>query len=650
MRNKGVDGRYYFESFRFDAGSGELSNSGRSLKLRPQVSLALELLVSRRGELVTREEFRDALWPDERIVMFESSIAAVMRELRRALGDNPKSPRFIETIPKRGYRFVPAAANAPAKAASPAQPARIAGSRQGRFRGTAGGFLNLSQGLAIAMIVLLPGAVERMPPLAQGPRAEPVSVAVLPFENLSALSPQSALAEALPRDIVGRLGPVAPEGLRVIDRTGTSESGGTSADFVLRGSVRAAGEGSAEAVVSARLLAGANGAFVWGEDFRRLPQEVNLTAGELSARVAGSVLSSTLPGWSNGYEPSLTTSEAAEHYRRGLAAVDRFEPQANAEAIDAFEQALRLDPAFDAAHARLAETLTHWVGPVVTADRLERARQAALRAIELEPRNAIAHRVLGEIGLFFDRDWQLAGRRLERSVELAPAAAPGHHSYAAWLSSRGRHDEALREIDLAEALDPASVAVSIDVMLLHYYARDFEGTIAAARRLRQLWPESHSSYRFTVLSQLAMGDTAAAASEARAALAGRKPTPAESRSAVALTDSEALEAYWKASLEAVKRYVEENDGDPTFLSLLYVQLGQQDAAVDALEEALAKQRFSYFLPFLGVSPAYDSLCGHRRFERILRDLHQSALNSESVDSRCAGAMQAAARHPARTRR
>ena len=635
MENPGVGSRYAFESFRFDAATGELAGPERTLKLRPQASQALEVLISRQGGLVTREELRDALWPDERIVMFESSIAAVIRELRRALGDDPKAPRFIETIPKRGYRFVAAPAPLPSQAHAPPDERRTPEARRQSFRATAGGFLTLSQGLAIALIVLLPGAVERMPPLAGSP-AEPVYVSVVPFET-SEGAPLAGLAEALPRYVVGRLGPVAPERLRIIDDTGPRETGGPAPDFVLRGGIRGAGGG--EAVVSVRLLTGSGGAWVWGDDYRRLPADPDLTARELSARIAGDVLSSALPLWADGYSlPAAVAPDAAQDYRRGVEALARFDENANAEAVEAFEAAIRSAPAFDAAHGRLAEALTHWIGPVVTADRIERARRSALHAVELDPRNALAHRVLGEIALFFDRDWELAGERLSRSVTLAPAAAPGHHSYAAWLSSRGRHDEALREIGLAGALDPASVAISIDVMLLHYYARDYEGTIAAADRLRQLWPESHAAYRFAVLSNLALGNEAEAADGARAALADRMPASETPRS---LDDTETLQAYWQASLEAVRRFVRERNGDPTFLSLLYLQVGQREAAIGVLEEALAQGRFSYFLPYLGVSPAYDTLCGHPRFERILRDLQQGALSSESVDSRCAGAMQAA---------
>ncbi|HEX2138700.1 MAG TPA: winged helix-turn-helix domain-containing protein [Woeseiaceae bacterium] len=639
MKNAGVGRRYRFEAFRFDAGTGELCNPAESIKLRPQASRALELLLSRRGELLTKDELRQALWPDERIVMFESSIAAVMRELRRALGDDPKSPRFIETIPKRGYRFLP----------PPGVPeARDARRRHGA-RGTAGGFLNLSQGLAVALVVLLPNAIEKIPALASARTAEPVTVTVLPFESLA--PPLASLSGDLSRELVGWLGHAAPETLRVIDATGRRTGDAAPSDLVLQGSVRAVEDGPGEAVVvSVRLLSGADGAFVWGEDYPRRPGEPAVVAREVSARIADRVLSSALPGWSTGYGEPAGNQDAAEHYRRGLDSLEQFSPQAVAGAVEDFAEAIRLDPGFDAAHARFAEALIHWMGPARTAERVEQARQAASRAIQLEPRNAVAYRVLGEIGLFVDRDWQLAGRHLEQSVRLSPSAAPGHHSYALWLSSRGRQEEALREIRLAEALDSGSIAISIDAMLLHFYARDFEGTVTAARRLQQLWPGSQSAHRYVVLSRLATGDAAGAADEARAVLGDLNATLADSRLITAMPDGDVLEAYWTASLGAVQRWVQEDGGDPSFLSFHYLQLGQQDAALHSLETAIADARFSYLLPFLGVSPAYDSLCGNQRFERILRDLRQSALTVESVDSRCDAAMQAAAPRAARAAR
>jgi DNA-binding winged helix-turn-helix (wHTH) protein/TolB-like protein len=635
MNKAEITHRFAFESFRFDPASGELRGPDRSIKLRPQASLALELLLVRQGEVVSRRELREALWPDERVVLFEASIAAVIRELRRALGDDSKAPRFIETVPKRGFRFV--------MQSTESEPDNVAASdsslRENRRRG---GFLRVPEVMVLALMVLPTGDTGQFRLHLQ--ESPPVTVAVLAFEELSGRPAHGVLADSLPRELVGWLGAVAPERLRVVDRIGAEKAGvglhdEKPADFVVLGSVR---DDRGAAVISAEMLFGADGRFAWGEHYRRKAEDTGLTAREVAARIADRVVSKSLPQWSSGSGVASSNLAAADAFRRGTEALAQLSDEKTLEAVEAFREATELDPAFSAAHARLAEALISWTGPAVTQDRVERARQAARTSIELVPTNAAGHRVLGEIELYYDRDWQAAGIRLERSVARAPSDASGHHSYAAWLSARGRHGDALREIDLATALDPASVAISIDVMLLRYYARDFEGTVSAARRLKQLWPAGQGSHRFIVLSRLATGDTTVAAAEARTVLAGTDSTPAAAHSVSALSDSEALEAYWTASLRAISRHVRKNSGDPAVLALPYVQLGRFDAANSALESALTSGHFSYFLPYLGVSPAFDRMCGHYRFERILRRLRQSALTDERDLPRCAAATANAA--------
>lgn len=632
MNSAGLTQRYGFEPFRFDAATGELRGPDGSVKLRLQASMALELLLSRKGEIVSRRELREVLWPDERVVLFEASITAVIRELRRALGDDSKAPRFIETVTKRGYRFL-----TPSTEAAPASAGTVAPEPGLRKIHRRVGFLRIPTVLAL-MVLAASDSAHFQFPSHEGLQSPPVTVSVLAFEELSGVSALEVLTAALPRELIGWLGAVAPERLRVVDGTGMQGAGGMQddpPDFTILGNVR---RDHGAAVISATMLSGGVGRFAWGEDYRRSTDDPGLTAREVAARIAESVLAKSLPRWSNGSATATANVEAAGAFRRGTKALAELSLERTVEAVEAFREATELDPAFSAAYAHLAEALVSWTGPAVTRDRVEQARQAALVSVALAPTNAVGHRVLGEIGLYYDRNWQAAGDYLERSVALSPSDASGHHSYAAWLSARGRHDEALREIDLAAALEPASVAISIDVMFLRYYARDFEGTVSAGRRLEKLWPESQAPRRYILLSKLATGDVVAAAAEARARLAGPEPTPASKRSASALSDSDALEAYWTTFLDAATRYIGENSGDPTVLAMPNVQLGRFDAATSALEAALTERHFSYFLPYLGVSPEFDLLCGHPEFEAMLRRLRQSALGAEPNIPRCAAAI------------
>jgi DNA-binding winged helix-turn-helix (wHTH) protein/tetratricopeptide (TPR) repeat protein len=619
----GAGTEYVFGPFRFDAAACELSGPDGTVRLRPQAAAALQLLLANRGRVVSRTELRRALWPDSRVVLFEASIAAVIRELRRALGDHPRSPRYIETVPKRGYRFVAPAAAGTAARGSAFPP------------GKRGGFLRISAALFLAFL----GALASDRGTDEKTRAAAVTVAVLPFE---AREPgHRELADGLRRELVGLLGAMAPGSLRIVDGalTDPENGGGRPVDFTLSGSVA---DDAGAALATATLLGAPDGRFAWGERYRREVTDTSLEARALAAVIAESVAASALPQWSDGTDATTADTAAAAAFRRGSEALARLSPEAADEAVTAFRAAIARDPEFSAAHAHLAVALTSWQGPDATAERIEEARQAAERAIELLPTNAVAHRVLGELALWYDRDWGEAGALLERSLALAPANASGHHSYANWLSARGRHDDARREIDLAAALDPESVAISVDVMFLHYYARDFRGTLDAARRLARLWPGNEASPRYAILAWLGLGDRAAAAAEARTRLARHRTLPEDD--AVLLSDDEVLEAYWQESLRVLERYVDEEEGDPAVLAVANVQLGRLDAAVEALRAAHAERRFSYYLPYLGVSPALDPLCGHPGFEELLRDLKQVALGG--VDPpRCAGALadRAAAR-------
>lgn len=620
--NGAGSGQYVFGPFRFDPAACELSRPGGAVRLRPQVAAALDLLLANRGRVVSRAELRRALWPDSRVVMFEASIAAVLRELRRALDDDPRAPRCIETVPKRGYRFLaPAAAGDGARAEAP----------QGAFRhGKRGGFLRISAAVSLAFVAALAGDTR----IDDATRAAAITVAVLPFEAPTPLPGHRRLADSLRRELVGWLGAIAPGRLGVVDGAGTDrEGGGRRVDFTLSGSVV---DDAGTALVTAALLGAPDGRFAWGDRYRREAKDTSLEARAMAAIIAESVAANALPQWTNGTDAATADAAAAEAFRRGSEALAQASPQGTAEAVAAFRTATARDPDFSAAHAQLATALTSWLGPELTAERVEESRRAAQTALELLPSNAVAHRVLGELALWYDRDWEDAGNQLERAIELAPADAPGHHSYANWLSARGRHADALREIDLAAALDPESVAISIDVMFLHYYARDFRGTIGAAERLARLWPGNEASPRYAILAWLALGNRAAAADLARTRLARHRTLPADA--AALLSDTAILEAYWKATLRRQQRYVDEESGDPAVLAAANVQLGRLDTAFAALRRAHASRHFSYYLPYLGVSPALDPLCGHPGFERLLRDLRQAALGGQVTPPRCAAAI------------
>lgn len=614
---------YRFDAFEFDGATGELVHDGERVTLRPQVAAVLALLLERAGSLVTRQELRDELWHDGRIVSFDMAISTVVRQLRRALADDPKDPRYVETIPKRGYRFL-----APVERFHVPRRAIPAARQRPPVLGRVAGLVFLT----LASLFL--GGTASPPPTRSSNTHDAQLVAVLPFANLTGEAAQDVMAHAVSDSLIDTLSRLAPSRLRVAGRTSVQPFAGVTgaapraaaelgADYVLEGSLTREDEAT---VVRARLVSGTDGSVTWSEAFRQAGDPPELTARAIAARaVQGAVGAGLVPEF-GGTQPASSDPAAMAAYREGCLIRDYRGPEDMTAALDRFREAVRLDPGFAAAHAALAAALVDWRGPRKTPERVAEARGAAQRALALDPDLAEAHRALGEIHLFHDGDWDAAGRRLARAVDLAPGNADTHHSLALWLSARGRHGEALSEIGLARELDPRSLAVSLDVMFIHFYARDYAGTIEAARRLHRNWPENPGAPRFIVLAEIGRGNLAAAAGKARDQMSGWAASRGQELPATLDDDAAAVRAYCGATANALTRARESQPVDPAAIAMYEVCAGHPDRAMAQLDQALAQPAFSYFVPYLGVAPALDPLRGSLAFERALRRLGQAGLS------------------------
>ncbi|HUG99094.1 MAG TPA: winged helix-turn-helix domain-containing protein [Gammaproteobacteria bacterium] len=611
--------QFEFSDFRFDPASGELHGRGTVQKLRAQVARVLSLLLERPGIVVDREMLRRTLWPDKRVVLFEVSIAATIRELRRALGDNAKSPRYIETLPRRGYRFIApvtqvswplgATTNGPVAPAGRRPPA--AWLRSGRLL------------LILSLWLVFEGSVS----IESTPSMQAAADATLTFhieafaaDNQAALLLRRVVRDELPAYLAAAL----PSDVRIL-----AGDGGPVADakrpaamghqaVLLKGGIRIDGDAL---VISARGLAAGDGRRLWSGQYRMPAEDPALAGREAAARIAGAILDDLAPALLDTMS-APPPEPALEPYRQAMAQMQRPSVESADAAARLFQDAIDAAPEFAAAHAGLADALITWPGPPKTPERVRRARAAATRALELAPDHPVAHRVLGDIHLFQDRAWTSAAERLTRAAQLAPADARIRHSLASWLSARGRHRDALMEIELARALDPASIAISFDVMAFHFHARDFAGTLEAARRLALLWPGNRASDRFSVLSYQAMGDLAAAQRIAWRDLAQRGVV-ADGPRPKAADAAHGLEAYWAGTAQALEQAATVTWIDPAQLAVTFAHAGRTREALQTIETATGEQYFSYLVPYLGVTPALDPLRGHLQFEQVLRSLGQA---------------------------
>lgn len=613
---------YRFGKFTFDAHTGELERGGSIKSLRPQVAATLTMLLDRPGELVAREDLRDELWRDGRIVSFDMAISTVMRQLRRALGDDPREPSFIETIPKRGYRFRCRVESVPRSA--PASSGRGATPLRRRVSHAAGLVL-------IAFATLLLGGTAS-PPVSRSSSTDAPLVAVLPFSNLTGEASQDVHAHAVTDAVIGYLSRVAPSRLRVAGLASVLPYAGSAvdparvgtelgADFLLEGSFARQGDA---AVASVRLLSPGDATVIWSREYRRVAESPELAARSIAALTAEELAGTTLA--LEGSAAAENAPEAVARVRRAVYLRDRFGRTRGIEALEELREAVAIDPDYAAAHAALAETLIGPLAPHPTPERVKEALAAATRALELDPLSAAAHRVLGDIRLYYDRDWDGAGDHLARAAELAPGSAPMHHALALWLSARGRHAEAVAEIELARVLDPRSIAVSTDVLFIRLYARDYAGTIEAAQRRAQLQPESTWHRRWHIVARLGLGDLAGAAHEARAGLVEELVQFGAAEAGPPAGDEQAVRAYFDRLAGSIEAYARERPFDPVALAQWFAQAGETGRAADLVRQGLNHEYFSYYVPFLGVSPLFDPLRGSVAFETQLRGLAQSGLS------------------------
>lgn len=622
---------YRFGGWEFDPATGELFGDGRRTVLRPQVAAALALLLARAGTLVTRDDLREELWSDDQVVSFDMAISTVMRQLRKALGDSPGEPRFVETIPRRGYRFLGTVDPVADRAAT--DPVDFPNSYV---------FPRIAVGICLFVlsVALLSLAGRSLGPNTDSSEPPAPMLAVLPFTNLTGDERFGVSAHFLTDSIIGYLSRIAPGRLRVAGMSSVLSHPGNDvgapaigealgATFVLEGSLIRSEED--EVVASARLLDIRDGTVIWSRDYRRAAPDPAIAARSIAA-LAADGLAGAAPWEHDRKVRAKPLGAASEHYRAGLYIRDRTERARVNDALDRFRRAAELDPSFVAAHEALAETLVGSSAPFRDSNRVEEARSAARRALALDPLSATAYRVLGDIALYYDRDWDAAGERLHRAVDLAPGDASNHHALALWYSARGRHADAITAIEMARVLDPRSIAVSTDVMFVNLYARDWDGVIAAAERTARLGPENDWHRRFVMVAELARGNAAVVADEARASrhalleLTGRKPAPVDVGA-----DGE-VRAYFETLGEMLYRASQERRLDPIAVAQWYALAGDLERAAELVAGGVAGRYFSYYAPFLGVSPLFDPLRDSPSFQLSLRRLAQNGLGPANPDA------------------
>jgi len=451
-----------FGVFQVDLRAGELFKQGIKIALQQQPFRVLALLLERPGEVVTREDLRQAIWPAGTFVEFDVGVDAAIHKLRTALGDSAENPRLVETLPRRGYRFIAAVDGAVAEEASPAADAVPTSKRRPHAWAAA-----MAIGVALLLAVNTGGLRVRLPGRAATPRIH--SIVVLPLGNLSGDSAQEYFAEGMTEALVTRLGKTAGlGGLQVISHTSAMHFKGTRetlpeiarqlhVDAVIEGAVLRVGN---RVRVTAQLIEASTDRHLWAETYERDLRDVLGLQDEIARAITNEVhmrLSSSQPSPVASTPARPVDPDAYDLYLRGRAEWNEWTEEGTRKSIEYFQRAVQRDPGYAPAWAGLSDAYAHMGQFLLLPPRVAsfKAKAAAERAVELEETLSEA-RVSLAGALLLQWSWSAGEKELQRATALNPNNALAHQWYGWLLSARGQFDAAIREMRRALELDPLS--------------------------------------------------------------------------------------------------------------------------------------------------------------------------------------------------
>ncbi len=626
--------------FEIDLGSSEIHKEGRRVPLQEQPFRVLALLVERPGEVVTREELQRRLWPADTYVGFDEGLNTAIRKLRIALGDSPENPRFIETIPRRGYRFVApvqeavvgaSRAHGAAEAAVPAVEMETEG-RGRRIRWVGWAFV------AAGVFVVAAGAAYFM---RSRPPSNPtghtrVMLAILPFVNLSNDPEQEYFSDGLTEETITDLGQLSPQRLGVIARTSAMTYKHTSksirqigselgVDYILEGSVRREGD---EARVSAQLIRVSDQTHLWAENYERKLQDLLEVQNEIGKAIAGQVqLSLTAQEQMALSQSRAVNREAYDLYLKGRFYWNQRTPRAVKESIPFFQQAAAKDPNFALAYVGLADAynISNIMGTYSPQESFPEARAAADKAIGLDPSNAEAHAALGMEKSHYEFDFPGAEKEFLKAIELNPNSSYAHLFYSnCYLAPMGRIPEAIVENQKALELDPLSLPINNFMGVTYSLAGDYEKSYQQFQRtiaMDPTFPLAHA-YFSDVLIVMGKYEEAVKQREQAALLYGAAPELAAARANALLKvlRTRGLKGFGQENLKEDLKALKASGGaffPASTIATDYALADEKDEAFEWLEKAL-QQREGQSITLLKCDPFFTNLRGDPRFSDLLR--------------------------------
>ena len=621
-----------FGVFQVNLAARELRKHGVRIRLPGQPFCVLSMLLERPGQVLSREEMRDKLWSSDTFVDYERSLNSAIRKLRAVLGDSQESPRYIETVPRLGYRFIaPVEEISPSVEPSPVGPLAPAptGAAASKIVGSPTRRWSLILGIPAILLTMAAGYFMwsriRVRPPTPGGR---LMLAVLPFENLTGDPAQDYLSDGLTEEMIAQLGHLDPEHLGVIARTSvmhykhsTEEAGQIGRElgvqYVLEGSLR---RESDRVRITAQLVQMKDQTHIWSRQYDRELKSLLALQGEIAQETADEIQQALGTGRklrvTDRKLASPTSYQAYDFYLKGRYFWNKRTKEGFQQAADYFQQSIANDPNYARAYAGLADTyalMSSW-SFVPQTEAIPKARAAALRAVQLDDGLAEAHTSLALIAENYDYDWQTAEKEYRRAIQLDPQYATAHQWYAECLSFQGRFPEALEESERARQLDPLSLIIATDHAAILYFARQYDRAIEQFRAVHAMEPNfarAHMviyAYVEKGMFPEALAETdswrhsdGSPFSELEAYVYGRWGKRQQAERALAQWKRRSLVQPVAASLLVVEAYV---------------ATGRKEEALAMIEKSYREH--SNLVTTLKVEPALDPLRGDPRFQELLR--------------------------------
>jgi TolB-like protein/DNA-binding winged helix-turn-helix (wHTH) protein/tetratricopeptide (TPR) repeat protein len=628
-----------FEDFEVDLRAAEVRQNGHRIKLQEKSFQILSLLLERAGDIVTREELKQRLWPMDPLIHFEENLNTNLNRLRRALGDSANEQKFIRTIPRQGYRFCPPVTwidnggGGPAVRLEPSVSS-IGGNGMAKSPSRqvpvfpAHPWVGLT--LAFVVILALGGFAHQQwlrhsAQASGGPHRD--TILVTPFEDLSGDPSQQYLSDGLTAEMITRLGAISPEHLSAIARSTAMQYKGahkpveemaqeTHADYVLEGSFQRQGD---RVRITAELFRTRDHGSIWTKAYDRMAQDLLTIQREVADSIAESLSLEVLtPPGRSSTATNAVNPEAYDAYLKGMVQLNVRSREDIRKSIASLELASRRDAQFAPAYAALAGAYSMsaawgYLGPT---EGYRKARSAAQKALAIDDTLADAHLANAEVLHEYDWDWAGAEQEYIRGLELNPSSAMGHVMYANYLTDGGRYPEGLAEVRRAQQLDPSSLLTHSMICFVHLRAREYDAGIQECTEDLELDPQFWPAHVWLAYMYIYTRRYAESVAEIRRAL---ESSGNESSILPVLAMAEGFEGNTKEAkrlLGEIRAGAKQAYVAPYDLAGVYIGLGDKEEALAMLAKSLDAHDAE--LVFLATAPEFDGLRDDPRFQAIIK--------------------------------